>query len=70
VIGAIATAELIAQQHERPGAAAHLVILAGLVVIALAIFGVIRWRRRRARAERHSSSHDRSEESTRSTDER
>jgi hypothetical protein len=43
----LATAELIAEQHEPPGAMAHLVIFAGLLVVALAVIGVNRWRRRR-----------------------
>jgi len=62
---AIVTAELIAQ-HEPRGGAAHVVIMAGVVVAALAVIGVSRWRRNRSRAEQHSNSHDRSEESARS----
>jgi len=58
-------ADLIAQ-HEPPGAAAHLVILAGVAVAGLMVIGVSRWRRRRTRPEQHANSHDRSEESTRS----
>jgi hypothetical protein len=59
-------AELVAQQHEAPGEA-HLVILAGVAVAALVIVGVSRWQRRRSQAaDRHSSSHDRSEETTHS----
>jgi ferredoxin-NADP reductase len=63
------TAGLIAQ-HEPPGAAAHLVILAGVAVTALVVIGVSRWRRRRSRPRQHASSHDRSEESTRSREPR
>jgi ABC-type antimicrobial peptide transport system permease subunit len=59
----IVTAELIAQ-HEPRGGAAHVVILAGVVVTALAVIGLSRWRRKRSRAEQHSNSHDRSAEST------
>jgi hypothetical protein len=66
VSGAIPTAELIAQQHEPRGAVAHLLILAGVVVTALMVIGVSRWRRRRARLERHSGAHDHPEEKTRS----
>jgi hypothetical protein len=38
-------AELIAAQH--PGGGAHLVILAGVAVVGLALFGVKRWRSKR-----------------------
>jgi hypothetical protein len=62
---AIVTAELIAQ-HEPRGGATHVVILAGVVVTALVVIGVSRWRRNRSRAEQHSNSDDRSGESTRS----
>jgi hypothetical protein len=65
VSGAILTAELIAQ-HESPGGAAHLVILAAVAVTAVMVFGVSRWRRKRARAEQHPAAHDRSDEGRRS----
>lgn len=41
-----ATALVAAQQH-GPGGAAHLLLLAGVVVAALVALGVSRWRRRR-----------------------
>jgi hypothetical protein len=47
-----------AQQH-GPGEAAHLVLLAGVVVAALIAIGVSRWRKRRdtaVAAEEHSTS--------------
>jgi len=40
-------AGLVAAQRHGPGGAAHLVLLAGVVVAALVVFGVSRWRRRR-----------------------
>ena len=52
------TAELIAKQHEPSGAAAHLLILAGVAVTALIVIGVSRWRRRRARPDENASSDD------------
>jgi type VI protein secretion system component VasK len=55
-----------AQEHSPP--AAHVVMLAAVVVIALVTFGLIRWRQRRARPEGHSTSHDHSDESSRSHD--
>ena len=64
--GAISTAELLAQQHQPRGGIVHVVILAGVAVTALVIIGVNRWRRRRSRADQHSSSRDRSDESPRS----
>jgi hypothetical protein len=65
VSGAIPTAELIAQQHEPRGAVVHLVILAGVVVTALMVIGMSRWRKRHARPERHPGAHDHPEEKTR-----
>jgi hypothetical protein len=35
------------QQHDPPGAALHLALVAGVVVAALVVFGVSRWRSRR-----------------------
>jgi hypothetical protein len=58
VSGGIPTAELIARQHEPRGAVVHLVVLAGVVVIALMVIGMSRWRRRRAQTEHYSSAHD------------
>jgi type VI protein secretion system component VasK len=63
--GEILAAGLVAAQEHNPPAA-HVVMLAALVAIALVVFGLVRWRRRRARPEQPSSSHDRSAESTRS----
>jgi hypothetical protein len=40
------------QQHDPPGAALHLGLLAGVVVAGLVVFGVSRWRRRRAENKR------------------
>jgi hypothetical protein len=58
---------VVGQQHEPP-AAAHLVVLAGIAVAALAIFGVKRWRDRRTAGgnEDEPSSRDGSAEDTRS----
>jgi hypothetical protein len=67
--GAIPTAGLIAQ-HEPPGGAAHLVILAGVAFAAHVVIGVSRWRRKRSRAEQHAPTHDHSDESTRSEEPR
>jgi hypothetical protein len=41
----------------NPGPAVHLAVLGIVVVAALVIFGIVRWRNKReaARAERHSS---------------
>jgi len=65
----IPAAELLGAQH-GPGGAAHLVVLAALVVIALVFFGVKRWRGKRASApEQQSTVHDPSAESTDSTEE-
>jgi membrane protein implicated in regulation of membrane protease activity len=35
------------QQHDPPGAAVHLALVAGVVVAALVVFGLSRWRSRR-----------------------
>ena len=63
-------AELVGAQQHGPRGPAHLVLLAGVVVIALVVLGVIRWRGRRdaAAAEEQSTSHDRSAERARSTE--
>jgi MYXO-CTERM domain-containing protein len=61
-------AELLRAQEHSPGPATHLVILAGVVVTALVLLGLRRWRRRRdAATEGQSTSNDRSAESTAST---
>jgi hypothetical protein len=67
-----AGALLGAQEHTPSGGAVHFALLAGIVVVALVVLGVSRWRRRResaAVAER-STSQDRSAESTRSPEKR
>ncbi len=53
---------------QRPGGALHLAVLLVIVVLALLLFGVNRWRVRRAAAPQ-SAQHDLSDESERSTDE-
>ncbi len=60
-------AKLVAAQQHGPGGAAHLVILALVAVIALVVFGVSKWRGRRASATAEQQSHapDHSAESTR-----
>jgi hypothetical protein len=67
---ALELALVLAQQEHSPPAGAHFALLAGLVVAAIAIFGVKWWRGRReaAAADEHSPTHDRSGESTRSTE--
>jgi hypothetical protein len=61
---------LVAAEQHGPGGAAHLAFLAGVVVIAIAVIGVRRWRARRgeaaAGAERPTS-RDRPGQSTQST---
>jgi membrane protein implicated in regulation of membrane protease activity len=42
------------QQHDPPGAALHLALVAGVVVAALVVFGVSRWRRRRDTENKHA----------------
>jgi hypothetical protein len=68
--GEILVADLVGAQH-GPGGAAHLVVLAVLVGIALVVFGVNRWRRKRASAapEKQPGPHDHSAESTDPTEE-
>lgn len=68
--GALHEAVLLGQQQHEPPAGAHIVLLAGIALAALAIFGVSRWRRRRdaAAAHDHVRPHARSGESTRSTE--
>jgi uncharacterized protein HemX len=48
------------------GGAMHLVLLAVVVVVGLMVFGVVRWRSRRAAEEKQSAADDRAGESTRS----
>jgi hypothetical protein len=59
-----------AQEHTPSGGAVHLALLAGVVVAALVVFGVSRWRGRRdaAAVDERSTSHDRAAESSRSTE--
>lgn len=68
--GEILAADLLGAQH-GPQGAAHLVVLAVLVGIALVVFGVNRWRRKRASAapRQQSGPHDHSAESTDSREE-
>jgi hypothetical protein len=68
---AILEAGLLGQQPHEPPAGAHIFLLAGVVVTALVLLGVNRWRRRRdaAAAKEQSTSPDRSPESTGSTEE-
>jgi hypothetical protein len=61
---------LVAAEQHGPRGAAHLVLLAGVVVIAIAVIGVNRWRTRRdeaAGAEEPTTSRDKRAESTHST---
>jgi hypothetical protein len=62
---------LAAETTHGPGGAAHLFLLAGIVVTALVIFGVNWWRGRRDASanEDQSSFDDRAHASTRSTEE-
>jgi Tfp pilus assembly protein PilX len=65
----IVGAELVGAQHPR--GAAHLVILAVIVIVALVLFGVSRLRAKRisAEAEDQSASQDRSTTNGSSTEE-
>jgi hypothetical protein len=52
----IPAAGLVAQQqHDPPGAALHLALVAGVVVAALVVFGVRRWRSRRDAEAKHAN---------------
>jgi len=51
----IPAAELVGQQHDPPGAALHLALVAGVVVAALVVFGVSRWRSRRDAETKHAN---------------
>lgn len=53
----LVAAELVAA---NPGPAAHIAFLGIVVVAALAIFGIVRWRNKReaAEAETHPTTHD------------
>jgi membrane protein DedA with SNARE-associated domain len=42
------------QQHDPPGAALHLALVAGVVVAALVVFGISRWRSRRDAKNKHA----------------
>jgi uncharacterized iron-regulated membrane protein len=62
---------LMAAEQHGPRGAAHLVLLAGVVVIAIAVIGVNRWRARRdeaAAGEEPTTSRDQRAESTQSTE--
>jgi hypothetical protein len=41
------------QQHDPPGAALHLALVVGVVVAALVVYGVTRWRGRRDAENKH-----------------
>jgi hypothetical protein len=61
---------IAAQQEHSPPAGAHLLLVAGVIVAALAVVGVKWWRGRSdaaARAERQAPSHDRPADSRRSS---
>jgi hypothetical protein len=64
VSGPILAAELVVAQHAPGGGAVHLVLLGGVVVTALVLFGVNRWwtRRESAKVEEQSTPNDRSAE--------
>jgi hypothetical protein len=65
----ISMAELVAARQHSSGGALHLVVLGMIAVIALVIYGVVRWRRRRARAEAQPTSPDLGEVGEHSSDE-
>jgi hypothetical protein len=50
----IPAAALFGQQHDPPGAALHLALVAGVVVAALVVLGVTRWRGRRDAENMHA----------------
>ena len=58
---------VVAQQQHGPPRGAHLMLLAGVVIAAVAIFGVKWWRGRRdgATTDEGLTRHDRSADSTR-----
>jgi hypothetical protein len=64
--------EFVLAQEHNPPAGAHLMVLAGIVIAALVILGVRRWRTRRdTGSNRHGpASSDRSSESPTSREER
>jgi hypothetical protein len=66
----LAAGLVVGQQEHSPPAGTHLVLLAGVVVVALTLFGMKWWRGRRdaAAPEEHSDTRDRSAKSTRSTE--
>ncbi|MGH3084121.1 MAG: hypothetical protein ACRDNP_08705 [Gaiellaceae bacterium] len=49
----IPAAGLVGQQHDPPGAALHLALVAGVVAAALVVFGLSRWRSRRDAENKH-----------------
>jgi hypothetical protein len=61
---------LVAAAEHGPGGAAHIVLLAGIVVIAIAVLGVSRWRTRRdiAAAREATTSRDQPAEGKQSTE--
>jgi uncharacterized iron-regulated membrane protein len=67
--GEILAAGLAAAQHSTR-AGAMMMMLAALVVIVLAVIGIVRWQRKRARAEQQWNSHDRPAQNPRSPEEK
>jgi type VI protein secretion system component VasK len=57
------SSEILAAGHADSGGA-MVVMVAVVVLIALAAFGVVRWRQRRARAEQYRTSDDHAEQRT------